>query len=89
MNILYIVPNVLNAFGGPNTRTKRLKKEFLKDGGEIIETKQKFFRSFKLRKINLAYVESATNRINLIDIPCLFFLRLRSKKQSSLSAISI
>ena len=53
MNILYIVPNVLNAFGGPNTRTKRLKKEFLKDGGEIIETKQKFFRSFKLRKINL------------------------------------
>tara|TARA_R110002012_G_scaffold42572_6_gene115960 strand:+ start:136273 stop:137274 length:1002 start_codon:yes stop_codon:yes gene_type:complete len=80
MNILYIVPNVLNAFGGPNTRTKRLKKEFLKDGGEIIETKQKFFRSFKLRKINLAYVESATNRINLIDIPCLFFLRLRSKK---------
>ncbi|MAO49516.1 MAG: hypothetical protein CML16_01365 [Pusillimonas sp.] len=80
MNILYLVPNVLNAFGGPNTRTKRFKKEFLKDGGEIVEGKLKVSSIFTRKKIDLSYVESATNRIALIDIPSLFFLRLRSKK---------
>lgn len=80
MNILYIVPNMLNAFGGPNTRTKRFRKEFLKDGGKIVEGKLKTSSILKSKKIDLTYVESATNRIALIDIPSLFFLKLRSKK---------
>lgn len=81
MNVIYIVPNMLNAFGGPNTRTKRFKKEFLQDEGKIIEGNKKLSRSFKTKKIDFTYIESATNRIALIDIPCLFFLKLRSKKR--------
>ncbi len=77
-NSFYVVPNLNKVSGGPNTRINLFKSIFKAKGNRI------FYKASKIRTIikstNIAYVESATNRIALIDIPCLFFLRLRSKK---------
>jgi hypothetical protein len=80
MNIIYIVPNLLNFFGGPKTRTSKFKQIFIDSGGKVIEGKNKLKGSIRLKKVNFIYVESATNRISLLDIFCLFVLRLRAKK---------
>ncbi|WP_310993449.1 hypothetical protein [Aequorivita marina] len=77
-NSLYIVPNLNKVSGGPNTRINSFKSIFKARGNFV------FYKANKLKTIfkssDVAYVESATNRIALIDIPCLFFLKLRSKK---------
>mgnify|MGYP000244667428 CR=1 FL=1 len=77
-NSFYVVPNLNKVSGGPNTRINLFKSIFEAKGNHV------FYKANKLRtilnKANIAYVESATNRIALIDIPALFFLRLRSKK---------
>tara|TARA_R110000737_G_scaffold136663_2_gene167549 strand:- start:3053 stop:4057 length:1005 start_codon:yes stop_codon:yes gene_type:complete len=80
MNILYVVPDLKKVSGGPRTRISLFKGVFIKNGGEVIEKGNKLSSSLKPRRINLVYVESATNRISFIDVICLFFLRLYSKK---------
>ncbi|WP_066222804.1 hypothetical protein [Formosa haliotis] len=80
MNILFIVPNLQKVSGGPKTRITMFKKVFLKHNDIVIEKGNKLFRSIKPRKINVVYVESATNRLSFVDIICLFFLRLYSKE---------
>lgn len=80
MNILYVVPDLKKVSGGPRTRISLFKGVFIKNDGEVIEKGNKFSTSLKPRRINLVYVESATNRISFIDVICLFFLRLYSKK---------
>ncbi len=80
MNVLYVVPNLKKVSGGPRTRVSLFKAVFKKNGGEIIEKGNKLSCSLKPRRINLVYVESATNRISFVDIISLLFLRLYSKK---------
>ena len=82
MNVLYVVPNLSKVSGGPRTRIAMFKNVFIKDNGLVIENGNKFFKSIVPRKINKVYVESATNRINLIDIISLFFLRFYSKEMT-------
>lgn len=77
-NSLYVVPDLDKVSGGPKTRITLFKKVFRKNGNDVFEKATKKNALFK--KKNIAYVESGSNRINLIDIPSLFFLRLRSKK---------
>ena len=80
MNILYVVPDLKKVSGGPRTRISLFKVVFRNNGGEVIEKGNKLSSSLKPRRINLVYVESATNRISFIDIISLIFLRLYSKK---------
>lgn len=78
-NSFYIVPNLEKVSGGPNTRINLFKNIFENKGSLIFYKKNKL-RAI-LKKIDLTYIESATNRIGLVDIPSLFFLKLRSKKR--------
>ncbi|MCL5247330.1 hypothetical protein M4I21_16020 [Cellulophaga sp. 20_2_10] len=80
MNILYVVPDLNKVSGGPRTRITMFKNVFIKNGGVVIENGDKLFKSIKPRKLNLVYVESATNRVGLLDVVSLFFLRLYSKR---------
>jgi len=80
MNILYVVPNLKKVSGGPRTRVSMFKEVFNQQGDQIIEKGNKLSRSLKPKKINMVYVESATNRVSFIDVICLFFLRSYSKK---------
>lgn len=77
-NSLYIVPNIKKISGGPITRINLFRNTFQKNGGDIITEGNKFKSIFKSR--DLCYIESATNRIGLIDILPLFFIKFRSKK---------
>lgn len=77
-NNLYVVPDLDKVSGGPKTRITLFKEVFRKNGNNVFEKANKKYTL--LKKTNIAYVESGSNRINLIDIPCLLFLRLRSKK---------
>ncbi len=77
-NSLYVVPNLKKISGGPITRINLFKNTFQKNGGEIITEGNKLKSIFKSR--NLCYVESATNRIGLIDVLPLLFIKFRSKK---------
>jgi hypothetical protein len=80
MNILYIVPDLQKVSGGPRTRISSFKEIFLKKGGKVIEKGSKLSRSIVPQRINLVYVESATNRVGIVDVICLFFLRIYSQK---------
>ncbi len=80
MNLLYIVPNLKKVSGGPLTRISMFKEQFHRNGGIIVEKGNKITKSFSLKKIELIYVESATNRISAVDLFSLIFLRARSKK---------
>lgn len=80
MNILYVVPDLSKVSGGPRTRITMFKQVFLRENGLVIEKGNKFFKSVIPRKINKVYVESATNRIAIIDAISLFFLRLYAKE---------
>src|SRR5690606_39270483 len=80
MNILYVVPDLKKVTGGPRTRVSLFKEVFITNGGAVIEKGNKLSRSIVPKKINLVYVESATNRISLADLIALFFLKLYSKK---------
>lgn len=77
-NSLYIVPNLKKIAGGPITRINLFKNTFLKNGGEIITEGNKLKSIFKSR--DLCYVESSTNRIGIVDVLPLFFIKFRSKK---------
>ena len=79
-NIIYVVPDLLRVSGGPSTRISLFKKEFLNRRGSIIEKGNKLRKSLKFQKLNLTYVESATNRISFFDFICLIALRVRSKE---------
>ncbi|MDC8002352.1 hypothetical protein POV26_14995 [Aequorivita todarodis] len=77
-NSLYIVPNLKKVTGGPITRINLFKKAFNKEGGQIIAEENKLKSIFQKR--DMCYIESATNRIGLIDILPLFFLKFNSRK---------
>ncbi len=77
-NSLYIVPNIKKISGGPITRINLFKNIFQKKGGDIITEGNKLKSFFKSH--DLCYVESATNRIALIDLLPLLFIKFRSKK---------
>ena len=80
MNILYVVPDLTKVSGGPRTRISMFKQVFIKNNGIVIEKGKKLRLSIIPREIDLVYVESATNRIGFIDVICLFFLKIYSKK---------
>ena len=79
-NILYIIPDLAKVSGGPKTRVSLFKNIFLNKKDDIIEKGNKIAKSVSFKKVNIVYVESATNRIALLDFLCLLLLRLRSKK---------
>ena len=79
-NILYIIPDLAKVSGGPKTRVSLFKNIFLNKRDDIIEKGNKIVKSVSYKKVNITYVESATNRIALVDFLCLLLLRLRSKK---------
>ena len=79
-NAFYIIPNIQRTSGGPRTRITLFKSVFEKMGDEVIEPKQKARAIFSRKRFDLCYVESSTNRIALIDVFGLFFMRLRSKE---------
>ena len=80
MNLLYVVPDLKKVSGGPRTRINMFKNVFIKNGDRVIEGRSKLRKSIKSRKINIVYVESATNRISFTDVICLFVLRLYSNE---------
>lgn len=80
MNVLYVVPDLKKVSGGPRTRINMFKSVFVKNGNLVIEKGNKFTRSLFPRKINRVYIESATNRISIIDFISLLFLRLYAKE---------
>ena len=77
-NSLYIVPHLKKIYGGPITRINLFKEAFKRNGGDVIEHGNKLKSIFKRR--DLCYVESATNRIGLVDLFVLFFIKFRSKR---------
>lgn len=80
MNILYVIPDLKKVSGGPRTRIGMFKRIFKENDGIVIEKGNKFLTSIRSRNIDLVYIESATNRISLIDVFCLLILKLYSKK---------
>jgi len=78
-HIFYIIPNLLKVSGGPRSRINAFKKVFLKKDNLIIE-KRKFSTSLSVEKNRSVYVESATNRISIIDFFSLLILKLKSKE---------
>ncbi len=79
-NLLYVIPDLNKVSGGPRTRISMFKKVFEDKGDRIIEGKNKFLKSIRTRNIDLTYIESATNRISLIDFLSLIFIRMYSKE---------
>ena len=77
---LYIVPNLRKYSGGPVTRISIFKDVFSKQAATIFEGKTKLKVLTSFEKFELSYVESASNRLNFIDLLPLLFLRFRSKK---------
>lgn len=80
MNILYVVPNLEKVSGGPSTRISLFSQVFKFHGDIVISGNKKFSKSFSVKRIDFVYVESATNRIYLIDFFNLLYFRLVSKK---------
>lgn len=80
MNVLYVVPDLSKVSGGPRTRITMFKQVFLKNNDLVIEKGDKFFKSIIPKKINKVYIESATNRISVIDVISLLFLRFYAKE---------
>lgn len=80
MNILYIIPNLKKVSGGPKTRISLFKKVFIKNGNKIIEKGNKLKSALVFSNIETVYVESATNRISLVDFFSLLILKVKSEK---------
>ncbi len=78
-NLLYVIPDLKKVSGGPRTRISMFKKVFLDNGNIIVELKGKFKKSIRVGKVNVTYVESATNRISIEDFFSLIIVRLYSK----------
>lgn len=79
MNLLYVVPNLDKVSGGPSTRITLFKKKILEKGGVVVQGRKKILKSIKAGRIELTYIESATNRISLVDVFSLLIIRARSK----------
>ncbi len=79
-NSLYIVPNLIKYSGGPVTRISIFKEVFSKKSAVIFEGRSKLRVLTSLKALNLCYVESASNRLNFIDLLPLLFLKFRSKR---------
>jgi hypothetical protein len=78
-NMLFIVPNLKKLKGGPVSRISDFKKVFERKGQLIIESK-KIWKSLNSPKLNIIYVESASNRIGFSDFLSLLILKTKSKK---------
>ena len=78
--VLYIIPNLKKVSGGPKTRASNFKEIFSKNGGNIYEgnSKKNIFLSYQYR--DLVYIESATNRIAIIDFFSAFYFETSIKK---------
>ena len=79
-NLLYVVPNLNKVSGGPRTRVNNFKRIFQKNNDHVIIGNWKWIQSLKVSKINLVYVESATNRISINDLFGLLILKYKSRK---------
>ncbi|WP_157482716.1 hypothetical protein [Geofilum rubicundum] len=79
-NVLYVVPDLKKVSGGPRNRISLLGQVFKHKGDSIIVGEKKLLKAIKSPSVNFTYVESATNRIALIDLLSLSILRLKSKR---------
>ncbi len=80
MNVLYSVINLKKATLGPKTRISLFINEFKKHSDLIIEGSHKIRKSIKAPKLKTVYVETAPNRIKLVDLISLLILKIKSKK---------
>lgn len=78
--VLYVVPNIEKVSGGPRTRISMFKSIFLNHGDGVIDSKGKLQKSLRTKKNAHVYVESATNRISLVDFLSLLYLKCISKE---------
>ncbi len=81
--ILYAVPEIDKVSGGPATRITQVSKVIAESNiNTIIQGKSwnKLKQTLLTREKGTVYVESSTNRVKLIDIICLFILRIRNPK---------
>lgn len=80
--ILYSVPNIEKVSGGPRVRVTKISEVIEESGGYSIigGSFKKLKRTLQSPKSEICYVESATNRIKLIDAICLLLLKLKTEK---------
>lgn len=77
--ILYVVPNIEKVSGGPRTRISMFKSIFLERGNCVIDGREKLQKSFRTKRNTRIYVESATNRISLVDFFSLLYIKCVSR----------
>jgi len=78
-NLLYIFSSI-GPVGAPRTRMNSFREIFLERKHFVLDGKECNWRDLvNLPKINIAYVETSTNRAPFLDILRLLFLRFRSK----------
>jgi hypothetical protein len=80
--ILYSVPDIKKVSGGPRTRITKISEAIKKEseGYSIIgNSLTKLKKTLKAPKSAICYVESATNRLKLIDLFCLIILKIKTK----------
>jgi len=79
--ILYSVPNIEKVSGGPRVRVTKISEVIEESGGFSIigGNFTKFKRTIISPKSEICYVESATNRIKIIDLFCLLLLKAKTK----------
>jgi len=81
--ILYSVPQIHKATGGPRTRVLQIS-EVLKSNynAKVISGTyfQKFKKSFLAKKTKVLYIESRTNRITIYDLLCIMLLKFKTEK---------
>src|SRR5690606_2073927 len=78
-NSLFIIPNLKKVEGGPFSRISDFKKVFLKNNDLVIQ-KNKVLSALTSEKLNIVYVESATNRIGFSDFVALLILKIKCRK---------
>lgn len=79
--LLYVVPDLNKVSGGPLTRISSFIKTFTKNNSNHIKGSgfTKIKQAIDSKKIDLLYVESASNRIRVSDLIALLMLRVKSK----------
>lgn len=73
--VLYVVPDVTKKNSGPAVRVSNIIKSDLFDTVIVGGFFSKVQKMLRCNAKSLIYVESATNRLNLVDIFCLLFLK--------------
>ncbi|AVF58873.1 hypothetical protein [Vibrio diabolicus] len=73
--VLYVIPSIEKKNSGPAVRVSNIIQSKL--FGSVISGSglSKFSDSLKVESKSLIYVESSTNRLNVIDLFCLIFLK--------------